>query len=636
MKRTKTKFMAIIMTFSLLVVSACSSVGDLLNVSEDKPTQSGTTDQAQAIGVADTAPQSGFGIWEYHNYRYEGNFQNGKPNGSGTLYIGHAESTGLLASVIDGYWVDGIADGEISLHMLYINPNIDVNTYDFAVVNGSVPTEITVTSNNGNGSITIIKPDILYGVPPWADVKTNPNVAPPGGATADPFVPSDIVSLSITQGEGRRVVLRLTVPNLQELITDDVWREWRFSLQDVVDANGGGAGAELSKHDTDFFRPPNIASHKSVYIDQNNIIFDYFIPDDFDYDWNALEKIIVSINDNGQQVEMLPFNKSRITVPLEQIIRPTDPNEHGNTMGNIINGSFAVLKGNTIYYIGDYANDNGGIFKTNTDGTGQTQISERSITCLQVVGDWIYFRGSFSDSGGNIYYGIHKIHAEWTYITPTLVYASENGFLRYVVVGNWIYFTEEQPDGNWALYKIRTAGIDKTLIEKDSILINAEGGWVYYITIGGGLHKIRTDGSERTQLSILPEQARGGVSQIDGDWLYYNIEQHDRYGNLMSQGLSRIRLDGTGEMVIITDRVRDFIVDGDWIYYANFSDNRALYRIRTDGTGNMKLDDTIVYGALNIVGDWIYVQKTAMGMATPQPPILHKIRMDGTNLQVVD
>jgi hypothetical protein len=101
-------------------------------------------------------------------------------------------------------------------------------------------------------------------------------------------------------------------------------------------------------------------------------------------------------------------------------------------------------------------------------------------------------------------------------------------------------------------------------------------------------------------------------------------------------GVNRIRLDNTEQTPVITDRVWSFVMVGDLIYYINISDNNALYRIRTDGTGNTKLDGSMFYGSISVVGDWIFATKGAPGTTMPQPPMFHRVRIDGTNFQVLD
>jgi len=446
------------------------------------------------------------------------------------------------------------------------------------------------------------------------------------GGTSAPLTPDISPAFAFaTAGDG--IVFRITTPNLQDILSSDVGGSWSIFFE----LDGEQWFANVSNIDGIILcrvGPSNTGREdwevrSAMFTEQD----DMYIVFSAHGDISDITMITYPVVSGGSQD--ITFNKSEMHMPLSQIIKPADPNEHGNTSGNINNGSFAVLKGNTVYY----ANDNGGISKANTDGTSSMQLTSNAGAPFQVVGDWIYISGNApSGNYGHLRNGIHRIRTDGTNLMTVYDIQDDSGGLhQFIVVGDWIYFNEIQPDGNWALYKIRTVGIDKILIDANCTLEKVEGDWVYYKAMYDGLHKIRTDGSERTRLSALPSSALT-TKQIHGDWIYYIVVDN----NFVYSGLARVRIDGTEDMLITTDRVFDFIVDDDWIYYSNVFDNRALYRIRTDGTGNMKLDDTIIYGRLNIIGDWIYVQKTVMGMANVEPPILHKIRIDGTNLQVVD
>jgi len=506
------KLITLLLIISLaLTLTACN--GNIEN--GNSPNQTNDPENPNLSGTQqDEPPQDGWGVWIYHNYRYEGYFKNGMPNGEGTLYIAmkHREpetlqegQTYAVTTTIQGNWIDGYADGEI--HYNWVLNNGNSYTWRFNVVMGRVTSEVYVLALENNLTDLTVSTDSLFGVPPWVDVWTDPSLPPPDGNNEFPTTP-----------------------------------------------------------DTD----------------------------------------------------------------TTQIDTPVDPNQLGNTVSNLANGSFAIIQSDWIYYRGE---DNG-IYKIRTDGTKQTQISElRHDYPIQVVGDWIYFVGS---SEGGVYEGLHRIRTNGNDIMPIYTYSdddySRDMFIqRFYVVGEWVYFIMLEPQSGFEiLYKIRTDGTNETLMidgEYDSFSIS--DGWIYFKHYNTR-YRMKLDGSEREQLQPLPQIKSN--SQIIGDWIYY-VVLDDSWNYA---GLARVRIDGTEEMTITTNRVGEFNVVGDWIYYSNISDNRALYKIRTDGTGNIKLDDTILYGAINIVGDWIYVQKTASGINIPQPPILHRIRTDGTDFQVVN
>jgi len=48
-----------------------------------------------------------------------------------------------------------------------------------------------------------------------------------------------------------------------------------------------------------------------------------------------------------------------------------------------------------------------------------------------------------------------------------------------------------------------------------------------------------------------------------------------------------------------------FSLQGDWIYFANNSDNGKLYKVKIDDTGEIKLSDDQAI-CINVIGEWVY------------------------------
>jgi hypothetical protein len=79
----------------------------------------------------------------------------------------------------------------------------------------------------------------------------------------------------------------------------------------------------------------------------------------------------------------------------------------------------------------------------------------------------------------------------------------------------------------------------------------------------------------------------------------------------------------------LNDDVSDSInVVGEWIYYSNYGDNGKIYKIRIDGTENMRLNDDESW-FINIVGDWIiYINRS-------DDSNQYKVHTDGTERQLL-
>ncbi|MCX7749884.1 MAG: DUF5050 domain-containing protein [Clostridia bacterium] len=107
-----------------------------------------------------------------------------------------------------------------------------------------------------------------------------------------------------------------------------------------------------------------------------------------------------------------------------------------------------------------------------------------------------------------------------------------------------------------------------------------------------------------------------------GDWIYYS-NSSDGYK------LYKVKTDGTGKVKISDDACGSINVLEDWIYYQNNSEKR-IYKIKTDGSSRIKIsDDHGMY--LNVVGDWIYYVNFM-----DDQKLLYKIKTDGTGRTKLD
>jgi hypothetical protein len=128
--------------------------------------------------------------------------------------------------------------------------------------------------------------------------------------------------------------------------------------------------------------------------------------------------------------------------------------------------------------------------------------------------------------------------------------------------------------------------------------------------------------------------ANVGFAAIQGDWIYY-VNDNDGYS------IYKIRTDGTGRVKINDDSSRYLNVVGDWIYYSNIEGDSDLvgiikpdhgyniYKIRTDGSERIKLNNDLSK-YLTVVDDWIYYTQ-AIFNGEKLTADLYKIRVDGSN-----
>lgn len=127
-------------------------------------------------------------------------------------------------------------------------------------------------------------------------------------------------------------------------------------------------------------------------------------------------------------------------------------------------------------------------------------------------------------------------------------------------------------------------------------------GWIYYSVPYSGLYKMRTNGSEKTNL-IDEVSIKCDNINVVNDWVYFSKNWE----------IYRIHINGgTPELVFDTDQdynrveISSIIVAGDWIYYSGYDSQgkTSIYRVRTDGTHQATaIEDA---NSFNIVDGWIY------------------------------
>ena len=167
-------------------------------------------------------------------------------------------------------------------------------------------------------------------------------------------------------------------------------------------------------------------------------------------------------------------------------------------------------------------------------------------------------------------------------------------------------------------------------------IISIHGDWIYYygnsshVEVGKmthrALYKIRTDGTERTELHeplVSPT-----LIQVVGDWIIY-VDAIDKLK------LYRIKTDGSSRTKICDDEIQpdNWKIVGEWCYYENRNDDHKLYKIRINGTGRTRLSKYRVRGVIHIVDDWIYYS-SPMGSYLRMSSF-NKMRTDGTGLKKI-
>ncbi|MDR2547301.1 MAG: hypothetical protein LBC96_07310 [Lachnospiraceae bacterium] len=359
------KLLAMTLAFTIfaLVLTACSLTQMLQGSDPDEDVGSNDSPKISDIGSNDS-PEidddgiyigeldangrfTGWGIWLYHNFRYEGYFSDGLPNGEGVLYRANAEPANLDADssyamivITQGAFVDGYAHGMVK-HTWIHNTN-SVSTWNIEMNMGHstiIGEEIwgTVLVEGRPDVSLIVSADYLLGVPPFVEgIFTNPDITPPDSITD---LDNDILNyangqhrdnvgefaLVMAKGfEEREIIFRITMPWLQDLMTHNI------PVTDGISPAGSFIHIDLGegyyirvKLDTFVSNP--ISSnydygHNREYFGDTEVIFSQYISAEHAHDWNSISQLDISIHGHNGEYYSYSFMKTDIEVPVSEIL----------------------------------------------------------------------------------------------------------------------------------------------------------------------------------------------------------------------------------------------------------------------------------------------------------------------------
>ncbi|KPU43280.1 hypothetical protein OXPF_27210 [Oxobacter pfennigii] len=297
-----------------------------------------------------------------------------------------------------------------------------------------------------------------------------------------------------------------------------------------------------------------------------------------------------------------------------------DNSQKGNTNGNIMNEGYYAEAGEWIY-----AGLKDGLYKYGMDGTGYLKVCDDNAKYINAAGDWIYYVNTSDRT-------LNKIKKDGTGKVKF-----DDGIVAAVMVSDdWIYYCQSPTGANFQLYKMKTDGSGKVKLCEDKVgdvdeaYINLYGDLIYYWSGNDSIFSsIKTDGTGKKQYKRIY------CAVIDGDWIYYANGSDGRK-------LYKIRPDGSENIKISDDEIPLPInVYNGWIYYfKETGDNRCkLYKIKLDGTERTELCDdkfSIYFGRrhgviVNIVGNWVYINRYIADNALQRI----KVGMDSTGKQVI-
>ena len=280
----------------------------------------------------------------------------------------------------------------------------------------------------------------------------------------------------------------------------------------------------------------------------------------------------------------------------------------GNTPGNIVNGGYAAVLGDRIYY--SNGNDGWTLYTVKTNGSGKAKLNDDKSYGINAAGDFVYYINSTDGK---------KIYAVKTDGSGRRK-VCEDESSNISVEGELIYYSNESDGG--AIYAIKTDGSGRRKVcEGRSSNINVEGELIYYSNEddNGTIYTVKTDGS--------------GVKKIGDDWhaRYLNVADGKIYysNTADNKRLYVMNADGSGNRKLNDDGSHNINVAGGLVYYSNISDGGKIYLINTDGSGKYRLNDDDSQN-INLAGDRIYYINIGDNYK------MYSIKTDGSDRRAVE
>ena len=271
--------------------------------------------------------------------------------------------------------------------------------------------------------------------------------------------------------------------------------------------------------------------------------------------------------------------------------------------------SFNIF-GGWIYY-GTYNGDNRSIFKVSIDGKNSIKLVSNIVNIGKMiqVEDKIYFtagvdKGLFcvSTDGGKykkiIDADIDSYNIEYSHIFYTIV--GKNGINIAKLNGEFVgkicedYETSYYNANNWRIQVHQS--------------LNIENGWLYYISQGHKIFKVKIDGTQQSEVwstEIRDFCVIKGINVTD-QWIYIMVENRnspiDEYH--YNQYICKIRTNGIDYQVLLKNNnlhqnrfmnENELYINDQWIYFGVTDDiyrhADKIYRIKKDGSNLSSLSE---------------------------------------------
>lgn len=259
----------------------------------------------------------------------------------------------------------------------------------------------------------------------------------------------------------------------------------------------------------------------------------------------------------------------------------------GNTNGNIANFGYRVKAKDSVVFAN--SRDHLHIYRSKSDGSEVKKISSRSGVYLNAFEDWVYFMSLDDD------YKIVRIRTDGTkeeFVSQNTVYP----YGGMMIIDGWIYYVNND-DGN-QIYKMSMEGsLNEKFVDVSALRLNASDEGLVFILVKDEGNQLIISDYKSGEMKVLADNV-GQLTLVVQDWVYFNrASDQDK--------LYRVKVDGSDEMKINDIRAFALNENNGRLYFSDLDHNYRLSSAKLDGTDIKIINDDMSTDLL-FLDDWLY------------------------------
>jgi hypothetical protein len=284
---------------------------------------------------------------------------------------------------------------------------------------------------------------------------------------------------------------------------------------------------------------------------------------------------------------------------LANRIQDNPPGTIGNSAGNLHNGGLFCEYDGTVYFSNAF--DNGHLYAMDPNEDNIRKLSDLTISNILAAGNRLYFYQPAQASVG----GFGFIHSPETFIVSSLDGSERSEMMRNPItsaqlIGNHVYLYNMGAMSP-TLYRVKTNGSEEEKLSSAYMDPTCVLGTTFYygdMADHFALYAYDTlSGSSRPVTSSITVYN----PIIDGDYIYYMDVTND-------YRLCRFSVSSETVDVLTRDRVDCFNIGRGYLYYQkNSSDSPALMMMNADGS-NPQIVAEGNFTAIHITSSYVYFQ----------------------------